>query len=61
MSEFEYFRMRVAQCDEQARRVIGTEAELVHRSLAAQYARRAIEVLSNSAVNDRQNVLPETA
>ncbi|MFT3964691.1 MAG: hypothetical protein QM690_02260 [Sphingobium sp.] len=52
MQEFEYFRKRVAQEDERARRVQGTEAELVHRAMAAHYARRAVEALGQAAGND---------
>lgn len=52
VTEFEYLRMRVAQEDEKARKVLGTEAELVHRSLAAHYARTAAASLSAEAAND---------
>lgn len=61
VTEFEYFRMRVAQEDKKARAVLGTEAELVHRSLAANYARRAVAALSASAVNDAQEPLDQSA
>lgn len=52
MTEFEYYRFRLSQEDERASRTMGSEAELVHRALAAQYARKAMAALSAAADND---------
>ncbi|MCE7797252.1 hypothetical protein LWE61_11855 [Sphingobium sufflavum] len=52
MSDFEYLRHRLEEEDEKAKRMVGTEAELIHRSLAAIYAKRALVALERSAGND---------
>jgi hypothetical protein len=55
MQDFEYFRKRVAQEDERARRTMGSEAELIHRALATHYAKKAMSVLAgrDAVPNDR--------
>lgn len=54
MNELEYYRQRIAREDECAGRVVGTEAELIHRCMAARYAQLALEYLSRSAGNDSE-------
>jgi hypothetical protein len=61
VQEFEYYRKRMAEEDERARRTMGSEAELVHRSLAAQYARRALSALTTTAGNDAQTETLQSA
>ena len=61
VNEFDYFRKRLSQEDERARRTMGTEAELIHRALATHYAQRAVAALSRVAGNDTQDDLLKTA
>lgn len=61
MSDFEYLRHRLAEEDEKAKRAVGTEAELIHRALAAIYAKRALAALERSAVNDEADALKHSA
>ncbi|HEX7856734.1 MAG TPA: hypothetical protein VF503_23895 [Sphingobium sp.] len=61
MKEFEYYRKRMSEEDERARRTMGSEAELVHRSLAAQYARRALTALTAAVDKDEQKAALQSA
>jgi hypothetical protein len=61
VSQFEYFRMRLRQEDERARKTMGTEAELLHRTMAAHYARLASDALTAAAGNDPEIVLVQSA
>lgn len=54
MSDIDYLRARVSQEDRAARAATSSEAEAIHRVLAATYARRAVAEI----MREEEKILP---